>query len=85
MRQIQEAARILAILGRRKGVSNDLPPIPVRAGGMVALAGLFPPRPDRRRVPLPEVHRQVVDWLRWEARREFEARSPIAQFRPMLK
>jgi hypothetical protein len=26
----------------------------------------------------------VVDWLRDEARREFETRSFIAQFRPML-
>ena len=26
-------------------------------------AGLFPPRPDRRRVSLPEVHRRIGDWL----------------------
>jgi hypothetical protein len=35
-------------------------------------------------MPLPAVHRQVVDWLRHEARREVERRSAIAQFRPML-
>jgi len=28
---------------------------------------LFPPRPDRRRVPLPEVHRRVSEWLRCAA------------------
>jgi hypothetical protein len=31
---------------------------------------VFPPRPDRRRVPLPEVHRQVSEWLRHAAIRE---------------
>jgi SRSO17 transposase len=41
-------------------------------------------RQDRRRVPLPEVRRQVVDWLRDEARREFEPRGLIARFRLML-
>ena len=28
------------------------------------------PRPDRRRVSLPEVHRQICDWLRREAAKE---------------
>jgi hypothetical protein len=28
------------------------------------------PRPDRRRLSLPEVHRQICDWLRLEAARE---------------
>ena len=31
---------------------------------------LFPPRSDRRRLPLPEVHRRVSKWLRREAVRE---------------
>jgi hypothetical protein len=47
-------------------------------------AGLFPPRPDRRRVSLPEVHRQVIDWLRFEAIHELVATELIAQFRPKL-
>ena len=37
--------------------------------------GLFPPRPDRRRVPLPEVHRQICDWLRLEAAKELLLRE----------
>jgi SRSO17 transposase len=46
----------------------------------------FPPRPDRRRVPLPEVHRQVSDWLRLEAIREWLGRDDIAaRFRPTRK
>jgi hypothetical protein len=28
---------------------------------------LFPPRPDRRRTPLPQVHRRVSEWLRCAA------------------
>ena len=32
-------------------------------------AGSFP-RPDRRRVSLPEVHRQICDWLRLQAAKE---------------
>ena len=32
-----------------------------------ARGGLFPPRPDRRRLSLPEVHRRICDWLRLEA------------------
>jgi hypothetical protein len=51
---------------------------------VVGPAGLFPPRPDRRRLPLPEVHRRVVDWLLWEAIRQFSARELIEQFRPLL-
>jgi hypothetical protein len=47
-------------------------------------AGLFPPRPDRRRVSLPEVHRRVIDWLWREAIRELGAKEFIAQFRPKL-
>ena len=37
--------------------------------------GLFPPRPDRRRVSLPEVHRQICDWLRLEAAKELLSRE----------
>src|SRR5271166_2454150 len=33
----------------------------------------FSPRPDRRRMSLPEVHRQVCDWLRLEAAKELLA------------
>ena len=33
---------------------------------------------------LPEVHRQVIDWLWREAIRELGAEEFIAQFRPML-
>ena len=29
------------------------------------------PRPDRRRVSLPEVHRQICDWLRLQAANEW--------------
>ena len=35
----------------------------------------FSPRPDRRRVSLPEVHRQVCDWLRLEAAKELLLRE----------
>jgi SRSO17 transposase len=35
----------------------------------------FSPRPDRRRIPLPEVHRQVCDWLRLEAAKELLLRE----------
>jgi len=42
------------------------------------------PRADRRRTPLPEIHRQVSDWLRREAIRELVARNLIDQFRPLL-
>jgi hypothetical protein len=40
-------------------------------------------------MPLPEVHRRIVDWLRREAVREqvlrdLTARDRIAQFRPLL-
>src|SRR5262249_23982950 len=31
----------------------------------------FPPRRDRRRVPLPAIHRQVCDWLRLRGAKEF--------------
>src|SRR5271166_5327384 len=30
----------------------------------------FPPRADRRRRTLPEIHRQICDWLRHEAAKE---------------
>ena len=43
-----------------------------------ARGGLFPPRPDRRRVSLPEVHRQFCDWLRIEAAKEWLLREFIA-------
>ena len=33
------------------------------------------PRPDRRRMSLPEVHRQVCDWLRLEAAKELLLRE----------
>lgn len=52
--------------------------------------GLFPPRPDRRRVSLPEVHRRICDWLLEQARRELidrqndlDDRQRIIFFRPM--
>ncbi len=32
--------------------------------------GPFPPRADRRRRTLPEIHRQICDWLRHEAAKE---------------
>lgn len=32
--------------------------------------GAFPPRQDRRRVSLPEMHRYIIEWLRFEAIRE---------------
>jgi SRSO17 transposase len=35
----------------------------------------FSPRPDRRRVSLPEVHRQISDWLRVEAAKELVLRE----------
>jgi hypothetical protein len=35
----------------------------------------FSPRPDRRRMSLPEVHRQVCDWLRLEAAKELLVRE----------
>ena len=35
----------------------------------------FSPRPDRRRMSLPEVHRQVCDWLRLEAAKELLLRE----------
>jgi SRSO17 transposase len=35
----------------------------------------FSPRPDRRRMSLPEVHRQITDWLRIEAARELLLRE----------
>jgi len=38
-------------------------------------AGFFPPRPDRRRLSLPEVHRQIGDWLRLEAVKELLLRE----------
>jgi SRSO17 transposase len=41
----------------------------------VARGGLFPPRPDRRRISLPEVHRLICDWLRIEAAREWLSRE----------
>ena len=37
--------------------------------------GLFPPRPDRRRVPLSGVHRQVCDWLRLRGIKELLIRE----------
>jgi len=33
------------------------------------------PRPDRRRVSLPEVHRQICDWLRLQAAKELLGRE----------
>jgi SRSO17 transposase len=35
----------------------------------------FSPRPDRRRLSLPEVHRQICDWLRLEAAKELLLRE----------
>src|SRR3954453_22413058 len=35
----------------------------------------FSPRPDRRRTSLPEVHRQITDWLRLEAAKEWRSRE----------
>jgi SRSO17 transposase len=35
----------------------------------------FSPRPDRRRMSLPEVHRQITDWLRLEAAKEWLSRE----------
>ena len=35
----------------------------------------FSPRPDRRRTSLPEVHRQITDWLRLEAAKEWLSRE----------
>ena len=37
--------------------------------------GLFPSQPDRRRESLPEVHRQVCDWLRLETAKELLSRE----------
>ena len=37
--------------------------------------GLLPPRPDRRRESLPEIPRQVSDWLRLEAAKEMVLRD----------
>jgi hypothetical protein len=34
---------------------------------VVGHAGLFPPRQDRRRLPLPAIHRRISDWQRREA------------------
>jgi len=41
---------------------------------------LFPPRPDRRRMPLPEVHRRVSEWLRCAAIRELMELDLIDQY-----
>jgi hypothetical protein len=44
--------------------------------------GAFSPRPDRRRLPLPEVHRYIIEWLRFEAIQELilqEASISIAR------
>jgi hypothetical protein len=35
----------------------------------------FSPRPDRRRTSLPVVHRQITDWLRLEAAKEWLSRE----------
>jgi SRSO17 transposase len=35
----------------------------------------FSPRPDRRRIPLPAVHRRICDWLRAEAAKEMVLRE----------
>ena len=35
----------------------------------------FSPRPDRRRMSLPEVHRHIFDWLRLEAAKELLLRE----------
>ena len=35
----------------------------------------FSPRPDRRRLSLPEMHRQICDWLRLEAAKEWLSRD----------
>jgi hypothetical protein len=37
--------------------------------------GFSPPRPDRRGVSLPEVHRQICDWLRLEGIKELLLRE----------
>jgi SRSO17 transposase len=37
----------------------------------------FSPRPDRRRMSLPEVHRQITDWLRLEASKELLLRELV--------
>ena len=46
----------------------------------------FPPRPDRRRLSLPEVHRRVSEWLRQAAIRELLALGIIGRyFSPKLQ
>ena len=54
-----------------------------RAGTAAGAGGpgpLFPPRPDRRRLPLPEVHRRVSEWLRRAAIRELLALGLITRY-----
>ena len=47
---------------------------------------LFPPRPDRRRLSLPEVHRRVSEWLRQTAIRELLALGLLGRyFSPKLQ
>jgi len=41
---------------------------------------LFPPRPARRRMPLPEVHRRMSEWLRRATIRELIALKFIDQY-----
>ena len=40
----------------------------------------FSPRPDRRRLPLPEVHRRVSEWLRRAAICELLALGLITRY-----
>jgi len=58
-------------------------------GSAKALGGpgpLFPPRPDRRRLSLPEVPRRVREWLRQAAIRELLALGLLPQyFSPKLQ
>ena len=45
-----------------------------------ARGALFPPRPDRRRMALPELHRRLSEWLRCAAIRELIASGLIYQY-----
>jgi len=51
--------------------------------GKVGSAALFPPRPDRRRHTLPEVHRAVADWLLQAALRKLIRELPPLRSYPL--